>query len=155
MTANPHLFNIMIDSCAFDPKHEPETSAADAIFKLSEAGHIDIVIAHSTLKEIDHPNTPEWVKNMARGQVYSLDVTLNQAEIAKLHCIESILAGNGKIESIKQDAHHVFEAQKYIRPFITTDNRILSRSTKLKEYCDVSIFLPSQYLELIKPHLPI
>ena len=155
MTANPRLLNIMVDSCAFDPKHDSETPAAVAIFELSEQEHIDIVIAHSTLKEIDHPNTPERVKSLARNQIFSLDVSLNQAELVALRDIESILAGNGKIESIKQDARHVFEAQKYGRHFITTDKRILSRSAELEKLYGIKIFAPSKYLELIKPQSPV
>jgi len=50
---SPLIVNNFIDSCAFDPKYEPEASAAFEIFKLSEGGDFQLQIAHSTQKEID------------------------------------------------------------------------------------------------------
>lgn len=61
MPINPLTTNNFMDSCAFDPKYKPEDRASEEIFKLSKVGKILIQIAHSTQKEIDHPNTPGWV----------------------------------------------------------------------------------------------
>src|SRR4051812_46045480 len=115
------IVNNFIDSCAFDPKYEPEASAAVEIFKLSEGGAFQLQIAHSTQKEIEHRNTPDWVKKQAGGLIYSINVQLAPNEKKQLSDIEVILAGNGKVENIKQDAWHVFEAAKYGHYFTTTD----------------------------------
>lgn len=122
------------------------------IFKLSEQLDFMLQIAHSTQKEMDHPNTPQWVKQQAGGLVYTLEVELTPSERDLLANIEKILAGNGKIESIKQDAMHVFEANKYGYYFITTDNRILSRSGMIRKICHVVILKPSEFLVLVKRH---
>lgn len=61
MPVNPLTSNNFIDSCAFDPKYEPEDKASIAIFQLYKEGKLLIQIAHSTQKEIEHPNTPAWV----------------------------------------------------------------------------------------------
>jgi hypothetical protein len=152
MPANPLIVNVFIDSCAFDPKYEPETSASNEIFKLSNKVKFGLLIAHSTQKEIEHPNTPAWVKQDAAGLIYSIDAQLTPNEEKLLCDIEMILAGNGKIENIKQDARHVFEAQKYGCYFVTTDKRILVRADALKDSCGISIQLPSEFLSLVKQY---
>lgn len=152
MAVSPLLVNNFIDSCAFDPKYEPETSASNEIFEFSEEQHFGMLIAHSTQKEIDHPNTPAWVKKQATGLIYSMNVQLTPNERKLLGDVELILAGNGKIENITQDARNVFEAQKYGGYFVTTDKRILSRAGQLKKRCGVSILLPSEFLALVKQY---
>ena len=148
MPINPLLTNNLIDSCAFDPKYEPENSASFEIFRLASDEKFRLIIAHSTQKEIDHPNTPAWVKGEAQNRICTLNVQLTQNERAMLAKIEAILAGNGKIEKIKQDAQHVFEAQKYGSYFITTDKRILSRTEQLEKECTVLVLKPSEFLAL-------
>jgi hypothetical protein len=63
MAINPFKTNNFIDSCAFDPKYDSlEVSASEEIFNLSKYGKLVIQIAHSTQKELEHPNTPNWVR---------------------------------------------------------------------------------------------
>lgn len=151
---SPLIVSSFIDSCAFDPKYEPEASAAVEIFKLSESEEFGLEIAHSTQKEIEHPNTPDWVKKQATGLIYTIGVQLITPNEKKLlNDIEVILAGNGKIENIKQDAKHVFEATKYGHYFITTDKRILSRAQELRDRSGVNVLLPSTFLESLKKHI--
>ena len=149
---NPLISNCFIDSCAFDPKYSPEDEASTEIFGLHRDGELLIQIAHSTQKEIHHPNTPTWVKREALNLIYTLPVELTADEVRKLREIESILAGNGKIDNIVQDARHVFEAQKYGSYFITTDTRILDRASKLRSACNVSIVKPSEFLSIVKKY---
>ncbi|HRL77662.1 MAG TPA: hypothetical protein PLC86_18385 [Candidatus Accumulibacter phosphatis] len=153
MAASPLLVNNFIDSCAFDPKYEPETSASNEIFMLSEEQHFTLLIAHSTQKEIDHPNTPAWVKTQAAQLVYSIDMRLTSNENQLLRDVEMTIAGNGKIENIAQDAQHVFEAQKCGGYFVTTDKRILSRAADLEKLCGLSILLPGEFLVLVRQHI--
>lgn len=153
MPANPLINNKFIDSCAFDPKYEPEDRASIEIFKLSQEGKILIKIAHSTQKELEHPNTPAWVKHEAHKLIYTIKVPLIANEESKLREIETILAGNGKVENILQDARHIFEAQKYGSYFITTDARILNRAQALRLSCGVTILKPSDFLSLVTHYL--
>ena len=150
---SPLIVNNFIDSCAFDPKYEPEASAAFEIFKLSEGGDFQLQIAHSTQKEIEHPNTPDWVKKQAGGLIYTINVQLTPNQKKLLSDIEVILAGNGKIENIKQDAWHVFEAANYGHYFITTDKRILARANELRSRGGVNVLLPSEFLKSLKAHM--
>ncbi len=153
MPINPLTSNNFMDSCAFDPKYKPEERASEEIFKLSKEGKVLIQIAHSTQKEIDHPNTPDWVKREALNLIYTIPVHLTDGELRKLREIEAILAGNGKVENILQDAKHVFEVQKYGSYFVTTDSRILDRAATLRLACNVNILKPSKFLSLVKQYL--
>ncbi len=153
MPVNPLISNCFIDSCAFDPKYKPEDKASGEIFDLYKDGKLLIQIAHSTQKEIDHPNTPTWVKREALNLIYTLPVQLTEPEVRKLREIETVLAGNGMVENILQDARHVFEAQKYGSYFITTDSRILDRSSKLHSVCNVTIVKPSEFLSVVTQYL--
>jgi len=155
MAVNPLITNNFIDSYTFDPKYEPEASASLEIFELSEKDHFLLQIAHSTQKEVAHPNTPLWVRQQAGGLIFSVNVQLTDNEHQVLADIEAILTGNGKIENIQQDAQHVFEAQKYGSYFITTDNRILSRAQALRHRCTVTVLKPSEFLALLKQQISV
>jgi hypothetical protein len=157
MAVNPLIVNNFIDTCAFDPKYEPETTASLEILKLSDYmlskdGRCLVLIAHSTQDEIDHPNTPAWVKKRAEWLLYTIEVPLSPDEKTLLGNIEMILAGRGRVDSIKQDARHVFEAQKYGGYFITTDNRVLSRAEVLHDRYHVIVLKPSKFLALVQEY---
>jgi hypothetical protein len=109
-------------------------------------------IAHSTQKEIEHLNTPAWVKTKAQNLIFTIEIGLTPNELMILRKIEAILAGNGKVENIAQDARHVFEAQKYGSYFITTDTKILNRAQALRSCCGVVIVKPSAFLAMVKTH---
>lgn len=153
MAISPLIVNNLIDSCAFDPKYEPEDTASREILRLSDESRFLLMIAHSTQKEVEHPNTPSDVKRRAQMRISSLEVQLTESEKQLLADIERILAGKGKVENVGQDAKHVFEAQKYGRYFITTDERILSRTQVLQERCQVIVLKPSAFLALVREHL--
>lgn len=147
---NPFLTNSFIDSCAFDPKYAPENAASTELLRLRNEQGLGLVIAHSTLKETDHPNTPARVRAEAAAMIYTKDVELTAPEIERLRRIETILAGNGKVESIVQDARHIFEAQKYGSYFITTDARLLKRAAQIRQELSFTILKPSDFLELVR-----
>ncbi len=150
MSISPLVTNNFLDSCAFDPKYEPEHTAARKIYQLWESGVLLIQIAHSTLKETEHPSTPSWVKDAAGSLLFTEEVNLADEEKSMLARIERVLAGKGKVENIKQDARHVFEAQKYGSYFITADTRILKRATELREISGgIHVVTPSEFLALV------
>lgn len=152
MPLNPFYANIFIDSCAFDPKYEPETSASNSIFELHKNGKINLVVAHSTLKESEHPNTPAHVKAEAATMIYTINQDLTPLEQQKQKEILIILTGNGNSEKMQQDSEHVFEAHKHGGYFITTDNRILKLRSNLYKICNAHIRKPSELLALIQQY---
>ena len=145
---NPNTRTNFMDSCAFDPKYEPEDISAHEIFCLYEQGKFVLNIAHSNLKEIDHPNTPIWVKKEAEALIYTLPVDLTPEEIQLKQRILVILAGKGKPENMVKDAEHVFEASKYCGYFITTDKRILKKKSELNGIVSCFIVKPSEFIKI-------
>lgn len=129
-------------------KHLPRWSC----LSFADEGRLQLVISHSTQKELEHKNTPSFVKREARARIFTLDVPLTQEERAMLSRIELILAGNGTIENVKQDARHLFEAQKYGSYFITTDKRALVRRNALARECTLRVATPCEFLALVQQH---
>lgn len=148
MPINPFITNILIDSCAFDPKYGKEADASETIL---ENNDLNLMIAHSTQKEINHPNTPKKVKTMANERIYTIQTNLTPGEQREKQQILAILTGAGKPENMRQDAEHIFEAYKYGSYFVTTDSRILKKREKLRSVgIDCEIVLPSELLALVK-----
>ena len=150
LPVDPRRTTIWLDSCAFDPKYSPEDQASLEIFQRHERDELKgLNIAHSNLKEIDHPNTPDWVKRKAEKLHYSIQTGLTNNEIQQKAQILKILAGNGKPEKFADDAEHVFEASKYCGYFITTDTRILNKKDELRKICSAIIVKPSEFLRIL------
>lgn len=150
MPLDPFRAHIFVDSCAFDPKYEPESSSSAELFRLYESGEINLIVSHSNMKEIEHPNTPAYVKQAAFSKIYSLNTHLTQQEeILKKKILDS-LSGKGSHERMMQDSTHVFEAHKYGGYFVTTDERILKKKKELLTICDATIVKPSELLKLIR-----
>jgi hypothetical protein len=147
---DPRIANIFLDSCAFDPKYSPENQAALNLFQRYENGDRLLQIAHSTQKEIEHPNIPSWVKQQSSGLLYTIETSLTDAERRVQELILTILAGNGKRDNVLQDSKHVFEAAKYGSYFVTTDQRILQKRGELRSVCDVNVVIPSELLEILE-----
>ena len=145
---DPRRANIFLDSCAFDPKYAPEDRAAQEIHRIANEGGISILLAHSSQKEIEHPNTPEDVKREARSMIYTIETDLTPEERAQKAEIHRRLTGNGNPEKYAADAAHVFEAGKYIGYFITTDRRILGKRDELRGVCPATVVTPSEWLRI-------
>ena len=149
---DPRIVNIFLDSCAFDPKYSPEDKAALTLFQRAENGDFLLHIAHSIQKEIEHPNTPHWVKQKANSFIYTIETSLTEGERKIKARILQVLAGNGKPENVSQDAQHVYEAAKCGSYFVTTDGRILQKKRELCSACDVDIVTPSELLEILRTY---
>jgi hypothetical protein len=149
MALNPYIANIFIDSCAFDPKYEPESSCSNEILTKSDNGEINLIISHSNLKEAEHPNTPPRLKAEANSKTFTDKTSLTHKELSKKKEIWNVLTGNGKPENMLQDANHVFEAHQYGDYFVTTDNRILKRRDVLNKICSAIILKPCELVALL------
>lgn len=140
---DPKYSQFFLDTCAFDPKYTPEDSAAKELWKRYEAEEINLLLTHSNQREIDHPNTPTWVKQQALSMVFTLKVQLTSDEQNRRASLERLLRGNAQSDKHKDDAHHLFEASKYGGYFVTTDNRILSMAIEIFRQCSVQVLTPS------------
>ena len=146
---DPRRTNTFLDTCAFDPKVEPEHSAAQTIRGIRHAGCISILLAHSNQKEIEHPNTPPDVKAEAADMNYTIATPLNPQETERRTLVHQAMTGSGNPDRYEADAHHIFEAGKYRAGyFVTTDKRILDRKSQLEAVSGAIIVVPSEWLAI-------
>lgn len=140
---DPQYSQFFLDTCAFDPKYTPEDCAANELWSRYETGKVSLLLAHSNQREIDHPNTPMWVKEKALSMVFTMEVQLNPGEQRRLVTLQHLLRGNAQSEKHKDDARHLFEASKYGGYFVTTDHRILKMADEIFQQYRVQILKPS------------
>ncbi len=150
---DPTRSNVFIDSCAFDPKHEPETTACNRINELNEGEKLNLIIAHSTAKELEHPNVPIEIKRQAQSRICSFETPLTDGEIQLKRRILETITGNGNPENMGQDAEHVFEAQKYGSYFVTVDKGILRKAKGIKSLCGLIVLRPSEFLSMFENYV--
>lgn len=151
---NPWTTNALLDSCAFDPANREEQQAADELFRLYRENDLSLAIAHSTKREIEHPNTPQWVKCEASEKIFSMQVQLTPQELTIKKKLHTLITGNGKAEKYAADAENIFEAQKYGSYFVTADGRLLDKAREVQALCGVIILLPSEFLRLVRQCVP-
>jgi hypothetical protein len=147
---DPRYSQFFLDTCAFDPKYTPENEAADELWTLNESGVLKLVLAHSNQREIDHPNTPSWVRSKANKMIYTAPVTLTTDEQRRREDVVALLRGNATSDRHLDDAHHIFEASKYGGYFVTTDHRILGMVAPIWDLCSVQVMKPSDAIARLK-----
>lgn len=134
-----------MDSCAFSPVKEEEPASRRILEKCP-----NIIVAHSVQKELDHPNTPEDIRQLSMGFSYTCESELTQDEIKKRNEIRVLIQGNALPGRHKNDADHLFELFKYGGGyFVTTDNRLLSHSETLFREYFITTIRPSEYERLL------
>ena len=153
MPLDPFKSEIYFDLCAFDGGTPEEQSASLECQDLLEQKNNEIRILYSVQKEIDFPNTPNWIKQKARqfvGTKETFSFEANEFEI--LRDIEKIIVGNGNLEKRKPDCRHVFETIRYGEYFITTDNGILKHSDIIFKKYHIYIMKPSELLVIMNKY---
>jgi hypothetical protein len=150
LNPDPFYGSVYFDSCAFDGGNVLEQEASLKARELFEGNERYIEILHSVVKEIDFPNTPQWVKSEATDLIYTIEVELTQLELERLRQVENLVVGNGSIDKMRSDCRHIFEAQKYGRYFITTDKRILKKAGEIKSNFGLCVIKPSEFLETLE-----
>jgi len=139
-----------MDSCAFDPGGTEET-CSHRLLALTESGGIHLEIAHSVEKEIDHPHTPPHVKVLARKLVYTRETNLTSEQTRRQTEIREFIQGNAMPGKHEADADHIFDlSERGGGYFITTDLRILSRSSIFFRKYFVTAITPGEYEKLVK-----
>ncbi|MEK6726571.1 MAG: type II toxin-antitoxin system VapC family toxin [Deltaproteobacteria bacterium] len=141
----PRYTHSFIDSCAFNPGGTEGAASRRILEKWP-----NIILAHSVQKELEHPNTPDDVKRMAQAFVYTIEIELTPELLNKRDQVRILVQGNAKPRKHKGDADHLFELYKYGGGyFVTTDERLLSRSGELFKKYFITTIKPSEYEKLL------
>ena len=103
---HPKYTHSFIDSCAFNPIDKDEALCSRRLLDKSYELGLLLQIAHSIQKEIDHPNTPKYVKELAQNLIYTIKTELTNPEKEKRDEIRALIRGNAKIGKHEKDADH-------------------------------------------------
>lgn len=145
---DPRHFNNLIDANVLDRTGMSEDTIVDQILSLEGEGKFILMLPHSVNNENKHPNTPEDIKRLTRGLIYTEPVPLTTSEKVQLEKVQDILRGNAKSGKHNADALHIVESAKYGGYFITNDKRILKKRQALPPTLDVVIVSPKEFLNL-------
>jgi hypothetical protein len=141
----PRYTHTFIDSCAFDPGGMEEAASRRVLEKWP-----NVIVAHSVQKELNHPNTPDDVKRMAKAFVYTIETELSPELLTKKDQIRALIQGHAKPGKHNGDADHLFELYNYGGGyFVTTDTRLLSHSDTLFADYFITTIKPTEYEGLL------
>jgi hypothetical protein len=127
------ICNIASNANAFDKVGGPHDALIDRFEALSMDGSLTLVVPGGVRDEVEHPNTPPWIKSIVADKIFNLRPGLNQSRRASRLRVEEILRGNAKPGHHAADASHVSEAAEIACPyFIIQDKRILAKREELR-----------------------
>lgn len=133
-----------------------ETKAVELIVKLQLDQSISLVIPFSVKKELEHENTPLYVKIIASGFLFSDEVYFENHHQVALSKVEKILKGNCIDGKHKKDALHVYESSRNSgRYFITKDKILLKKSNELKEFLSIKVVKPTEFIDIYSKEIKL
>ncbi len=147
---DPRFGNNFIDANFLDLTGGPEGDAVLEILRIR--GAFTLLLPYSVKSEIEHPNTPAEVKQLAEEFVYSMPVELTADEDATHEKIRTLIQGNSKSGQHDQDAFHLVESSKYGRHFITHDGRLLRKAEEIWVMLQLKVVKPSDFLSAYLRH---
>jgi len=150
---DPRMVNVLFDANAFDPRDPlDDGNEVDRLLTLRADGKINLIAPQGVRREVQHPNTPNTIRDVVSSQIFSLPVELNSEELQLRARIYGILKGNAPSDKHAADAQHVFEAAKYGGGyFVTHDCRI--NHTKRHEL--EAVLPPSLWIVTLREFLSI
>ncbi|MBR0967087.1 type II toxin-antitoxin system VapC family toxin [Bradyrhizobium diazoefficiens] len=128
---DPRRVNVTLDANALDKDGTTRDELVDRVLALRRANKLNLVIPAGVRAEVEHPRTPQAVKDAILPEIFTIPTGLNSQEQTFRHRLEAALRGNAHPGKHAADAYHLAEAAKYGGYFITHDERILRKSGEL------------------------
>jgi predicted nucleic acid-binding protein len=104
----------------------------DRLIEIKRAGKIRVVVPAGVRREVEHPRTPDAVRDEILPEIFTIPTGLTGQEEALRRRIATALQGNARPGKHAADAYHLAEAAKYGGYFITHDRRILDKLQELR-----------------------
>lgn len=136
---DPRNGNVAIDTNALNRNGSLHDAMVDRLLAFSAAGTISLILPKGVRVEMLDPRTPAHSRAAATSMIFSYTVGLNSEEQRKRRLFEQQLHGNAAPGKHTADADHLFEAAKYCIYFITHDQRILTRSGRMRDLLPPSL----------------
>jgi predicted nucleic acid-binding protein len=148
---NPLIGNHFVDANILNDIADDQNEAARQLMALSDSVEVNLLLPYSVQKEIDHPNTPDHVKRVAKLFLFSKEVTLTAPEIEHYARLVTEAKGNSEVKNVAADLFHAWEAAKYgAGYFVTRDKKFLNRADAIWRVVQVKVVTPSEFLERVQ-----
>jgi hypothetical protein len=136
---DPRRCNVAIDANALNRDGSTHDALVARLLDLYAAGTIRLMLPKGVREEIQDLRTPAHIRAATTPMIFSYSLGLNSEEQRKRRLIEQELQGNAKPGKHAADADHLFEAAKYGGYFVTHDQRILGRSSNMRNLLPPSL----------------
>jgi predicted nucleic acid-binding protein len=136
---DPRHVNVTIDTNALHKDGTTRDVLVDRVLELRQADKIRIVIPAGVREEVQHPRTPQSVKDAVLPEIFTIPTGLNPQEQDFRRRVTAALQGNAAPGKHAADAYHLAEAAKYGGYFITHDERVLKKSGDLRDLLPPSL----------------
>jgi hypothetical protein len=131
---HPRLCGVALDSMVLDRDGSARDGLVDRLQALESANAIRFLQPGTAYRQAQHPKTPSDVREVMRGQIFTLQTGLTQGEQDRCRRVLEVMRGNSTTDRHDADAAILFEAGKHGCGYlITEDKRILSKRVKLQE----------------------
>jgi predicted nucleic acid-binding protein len=136
---DPRRVNVSIDANALDKNGTTRDMLVDRMLELRQADKVRVLIPAGVRDEVQHPQTPQQVKETILPEIYTIPTELNSQERDFRRRVAAALQGNAAPGKHAPDAYHLAEAAKYGGYFITHDERVLKKSGDLRDLLPPSL----------------
>jgi hypothetical protein len=130
---DPRRVNVTLDANALDKGGTAQDAHVDRVLALRQANKITFVVPVGVREEVQHPRTPQGVKDAVLSEIFTMPTGLNSQEQEFRRLVAAALQGAAAPGKHAADAYHLAEAAKYGGYFITHDKRVLNRSGRLRD----------------------
>ncbi|MUK51444.1 hypothetical protein [Aliivibrio fischeri] len=150
MKPNPFNDQVYFDSCAFNGGTDEDIEAAGKLIHIFESTNNKIMLSYSVAEEMNHSKAPEDKRHRAEYSIKTVRIPLTDEETSKLKKIEEIMLGKSSSSKRKADCLHVFEAQKYGRYFVSSDDHIYPYAESIFNEFGLYIVRPIELLKIVE-----
>jgi hypothetical protein len=129
---DPRICNIGLDANALDRGGAERDHLVTRFCQLCRSGSLTVVVAGGVRDEIQHPQTPDDVKNVVLPEIFNLRPGLTTSQRVERQNVEKVLQGMARPGKHAADSSHPSEAvETGCGYFITHDKRLLGRRSQL------------------------
>jgi len=109
---DPFYSNTFLDANILNELAGEHGDAVKEILRVYDEEQITLLLPYSVQAELEEPEAPVVVRDVARTYIYSVEVQLTQGERAIYARLLQEVTGNAQPKNIERDLFHVFEAHK-------------------------------------------
>jgi hypothetical protein len=144
---DPFAHNTMLDGNILNQVASRASATVNRLLDLQDLG-VNIVLPYTVREEVDHPATPQDVREAATTFVYTEPVDFPAAVQARRDRLVAEARGNAQSKNVERDLHHIFETGLCGGGhFVTRDEWLLRNSERIWMMAHVEVVTPEQFVD--------